>query len=636
MSYIQTLGNVFGEFIPPAQSLQTSFMKKHLTLFLILLICTGLTHGQKQAELWYFGQNVGLNFANDTVVVINSSPMVANEGSASIANASGVLQFYTDGATVYTSNNLVMINGTGLNGNTSSTQSSLIIPNPGNSDLYFLFTTDADGGPGGLSYSVIDVATGSVTLKNQMLNDSMDEQLAGTFNVDGGYWLVAHDYPGDAFYAYKITSTGINTTPVISHTGTIHTVSPTNANGQMKFSKDGTRLALGLGAQGILEVLDFNVITGVVSNPVTIPGVEKCYGVEFSENGSRLYATHYNSFFDSYDVDQYDLSSGVGATIIASKFNLTNSFDAQLRQMQLAPNGKIYIAKAFASSLASIDNADSLTTGATYNSLAIDLDPDFFGNVSRLGLPNFMKSYNLSRTPLTFVKFDTVTICEGNCINFTNLAIGNNIDSWRWTFTGANQDTSTAENPAPICYPTPGIYGFTVIVGSSGGFDTLTVPNSIIVTEAPVVTIVISGDTLIANAADVASFQWYANGQPVDTAVSSKYIVTATGNYYVAIRTNAGCDILSDTTNFIVTGIPTVQAEIIQVYPNPSTGSWQLSLSDALVGNDMELYNATGQLVFQAKIRNPKLEIVTEIPTGIYTLRISTDGEAITRKLIRM
>ncbi|MHA1342163.1 MAG: hypothetical protein ACTSO2_19505, partial [Promethearchaeota archaeon] len=75
------------------------------------------------------------------------------EGCATISDKFGHLLFYTDGITVWNKNHRVMKNGEGLFGHVSSTQSAIIIPNPGKKNQYYIFTVDAEDSSNGLNYS---------------------------------------------------------------------------------------------------------------------------------------------------------------------------------------------------------------------------------------------------------------------------------------------------------------------------------------------------------------------------------------------------------------------------------------------------------------------------------------------------
>ena len=121
---------------------------RHIFLFISI---SALGFSQAEASHWYFGNGAGLIFdvSNGTVISTNaaSSTINTSEGCSSISDFNGNLLFYTDGRNVWDKNHIAMPNanynaGTGLLGDPSSTSSGLIIPKPGNSDQYYVFTVD--------------------------------------------------------------------------------------------------------------------------------------------------------------------------------------------------------------------------------------------------------------------------------------------------------------------------------------------------------------------------------------------------------------------------------------------------------------------------------------------------------------
>src|SRR5690606_24228892 len=108
---------------------------------------------------------------NCNPIALTDGQLTQIEGCATIADSSGNLLFYTDGIDVYNANHTLMPNGTGLNGNPSSSQSAIIVPKPASENLFYIFTVDAEGGPNGLSYTLIDMnlegGLGDVVLGNK-------------------------------------------------------------------------------------------------------------------------------------------------------------------------------------------------------------------------------------------------------------------------------------------------------------------------------------------------------------------------------------------------------------------------------------------------------------------------------------
>ena len=114
-------------------------------LFIVILWAVAFSaSAQKQAANWYFGENAGLQFDldNKRVNVVRDGQLNTREGCASISDDRGNLLFYTDGVTIWNKNHDIMPNGTGLHGDSSSAQSGIIVPNPEDPNIYYVFTVD--------------------------------------------------------------------------------------------------------------------------------------------------------------------------------------------------------------------------------------------------------------------------------------------------------------------------------------------------------------------------------------------------------------------------------------------------------------------------------------------------------------
>lgn len=67
----------------------------------------------------------------------------------------------------------------------------------------------------------------------------------------------------------------------------------------------------------------------------------------------------------------------------------------------------------------------------------------------------------------------STTICEGDCIDFTDVSTGTNINSWDWNFDGGSTpNTSTDQNPSNICFNTAGSYDVSLTVTDDNGTNT--------------------------------------------------------------------------------------------------------------------------------------------------------------------
>ncbi len=371
-------------------------MKKRYFTFVVLICISANGIAQQYADKWYFGNAAGLDFTGAGPTAITTSQMNAGEGSASIADpTTGDLLFYTDGINVWNANNTVMPNGSGLMGGFSSTQAALIVPKPENSDEYYIFTTDHTGGSLGLRFSVVnmflDSGNGDVTTKNVLLKTPVTEKLTavqqpGTQN----FWVLAHGWNDDAFYAYKVTTLGIDSA-VVSHSGIVHSDAVIqNSYGQMKFSTCGDRVALAAGYLDKVEIFDFDVTTGVVSNPQTISYSDHVYGIEFSPNDNLLYVSTYEA---SGTLLQYDLTLLPNISAMISAVEIVST-TPDIYPLQRGPDGKIYVGRSYTQYVGVIQSPNSVgNLACDYIDNAIDLDPGMTGINGGIGLPNFVCSF---------------------------------------------------------------------------------------------------------------------------------------------------------------------------------------------------------------------------------------------------
>ena len=248
-------------------------MKKILIIIFFLSIL--VSHAQREANIWYFGQNAGLDFNSGSPIALTNGQLATDEGCATISNASGQLLFYTDGITVYNRNHTIMLNGTGLMGHPSSTQSATIVPKPGSSNLYYIFTTDNEHDPNGFRYSIVDMnldnGIGAVTSdKNVLVYTPTIENLGITkHGNDQDYWIITHGWNSNNFISYQLTSTGLNLSPIITSIGQVITggLNDFVAAGTIKISPSGSKLAF-TSVSDIAQLFDFDNSTGVLNNPL--------------------------------------------------------------------------------------------------------------------------------------------------------------------------------------------------------------------------------------------------------------------------------------------------------------------------------------------------------------------------------
>jgi gliding motility-associated-like protein len=379
----------------------------------LLLVVYNSSFSQKEASVWYFGKEIGIDF-NQSPPALLTDGMITYDGvgtnmesAASIADENGQLLFYTNGMTVWNRLNEVMFNGTDLYGENTTTQ-TLIVPKPVSSTLLYIFTASPEGDheffpsdKRGFWYSVVDISKnnglGEVIEKNTLLSVSTTEKMAATRHANGkDVWVVMHEWGNDVFRSYLVTENGIDLAPVYSSTGLVHRGPEDdfygwNAIGQMKISPNGERLALALYRDQVFEVFQFDPVSGKVHSMGSVslfPEAGLLYGVEFSPGGRYLYITSTGP-----TIYQLDLEGEV------SRDRLELIIDGppypQLCQLQLGIDGRIYVANYQSQRIGVIHAPEKPGEECGYESNGIEI-PTGDGKWCMLGLPNFISSYFLN------------------------------------------------------------------------------------------------------------------------------------------------------------------------------------------------------------------------------------------------
>lgn len=454
---------------------------KNCAVIVFCLCVFSFSFSQNEAAIWYFGQNAGLDFNSGVPVALTNGQLNTVEGCSAISDANGLLLFYTDGITVWNRIHDVMPNGTGLNGNQSSTQSAIIVPKPGDVNTYYIFTVDDEAGGNGLSYSEVDLTldtgNGDITEnKNIGIISPITEKISAIQHANGvDFWVITHAWQNADFLAYKITAAGIDTVPVISSVGSVHDGDIVGTIGYLKIAPNGEKLAIGKSSTGsFVEVFDFDNSTGIISNPQLINGLfyetsnDGVYGVEFSPNSELLYVSDVSFDSNINKVHQFDLTLPNVADIINSDEIIYAGNDI-IGALQLAIDEKIYLANVGNTYIDVIENPNERGANANYVNQAISLD----GRISALGLPPFIQSF-------FFLGIEV----EGNCLgSSTEFLLESNdpIVSILWDFGDGN--SSTDIQPSHV-YSAAGTY--TVTVTANTASDTKTLNTEVSIYDIPV------------------------------------------------------------------------------------------------------------------------------------------------------
>ena len=531
--------------------------------------------GRNRNNMWTFGfHGNGLDFNSGVATWIQSSIYAASETSASICDRNGNLLFLTNGIKLLRGigNGAAAVqvpNGDSLLGgfSRSSTQGAIFIPKPLDDSTYYLFTADeAAGWPhyahGGLAYSEIDLRlpglippyNGAVTNKNVLLRTPAAEKLAAVRHANGcDVWVLGHSFYSADFLAYHVTPNGVDTVPIVSTVGVTHVGGfvhqnvplVVNSQGQMKISPDGTKIAVVLQDTAILEILDFDKATGIVSNPITYyhPTVgASLYGVEFSADGSKLYI---GDGFGDLKITQFDMNAGSPTAILNSATTvLNNSFQFGLGQLQRGPDGKIYATVANQLNLLTIQNPNALGTACNASVFGIAVN-----NQTSWGLQNSMADYALQTPPQAH---GPLQVCEGAedvSYYYDQYSCS---DSVIWTLPADVNLTSQQNGIITVNFAQTGSYVLHAEAFTACGHQSDSLVVQVVAWQAPD----LGPDTNLCGASNIqlspgngfSSYLW-SNG------ASSPTITVSQSGWYAVTTTSNGCEGI-DSIHVNPTSIP--------------------------------------------------------------------------------
>jgi gliding motility-associated-like protein len=434
-------------------------MIKKIISVILLMAVFATAFSQNQNSQWRFGNAGAMDFNTLPPNFVNDCVIATPEGSASVADRlTGSLLFYTDGVTVWDASNQVMPNGTGLLGGVtlSSTTAAVIVPKPGNSNLYYIITVDEFTSNNGVRYSVVDMSLngglGDIVAdqKNIFLFQTSEERLEVVPASDGqSYWLLTHNNLNSSFYSFRINNAGIQNTPVVSSVGSANQIN----QGHIKINKQFNKIAMGISDDSDIELFDFDNATGIFSNPITLNFnlLSVAYGIEFSPDGKLLY------FSDGYSIFQLDLTQTTPQAIQNSAYQVSIT---QGGVLQLGIDDKIYVASNF--SIDAINCPNKLGATCGYQTNVVATGPTWGGSST---LPKWVYYPNETALPSS----NSIVYSDSCFGGVTQFSIQNTIgiSSVSWNFgdlaSGTINNTSISLTPQHT-YTAAGTYNVSVLI----------------------------------------------------------------------------------------------------------------------------------------------------------------------------
>jgi PKD domain len=484
-------------------------MMKTTLLCLFAIVSMVGASAQNHDHVWLFGygsQSPDPAFGG-TIMDFNTMPpdifyqyneMNFDITDASMSDANGELQFYTNGIYVANKDFQAMANGTNLNPCQIAvdfedygfplSQAAFAVSHPDGSNRYYLIHADIGDANIQMSvngrnlyYSLIDMdlyaGLGKVVLKNQVIiNDTLGTgKLTAVRHANGrDWWMMIHEMSSENYHRVLITPEGITTMGMNSTAFSI----PVEGVGQSVFSPDGNVFArmntysFDNGQQ--FEIYKFDRCSGYLTEQLKIQYDDGAYaaGIAISPNSRFLYVPSFGNLY------QFDLQA---ADIIGSKQTIhydgftENGASTSFFLAQLAPDGKIYISASNTVHYLHVIHQPNLPypdcmveqhgiTLPTYNSFSMPNFPNY-----RLGPLDGSPcdTLGLDNHPIAKFRYDQDTT-DYLSVRFTDLSYYEPAE-WAWDF----GDGTVSQDTSPVhSYPSDGTYEVCLTVFNQYSSDT--------------------------------------------------------------------------------------------------------------------------------------------------------------------
>ncbi|MCB0482795.1 MAG: PKD domain-containing protein, partial [Flavobacteriales bacterium] len=537
-------------------------MKKKLLLTLFILSSCLYGNCQKEFNHWFFiGGSVDFNTSPPSGAYIQSGSMGPTSMSIS-DKKNGALLFYNFGNLFFDRQHFKLPSSTAPNHTLGG--GDLSLPSMKDDDLYGIFSFGnylrfqlldmrLNGGRGDLvSGSLLQLtSTGQISFC-----------LSGYRQVNNrSHWLITHGVNGGTLSAFAFDGQYLDTIPKVFSPAIPDTL---NTLGQAKFSPNGRKFAVAINPRlgprirqkFALLILDFDHRSGTFSNPIRLPEDSTIWGVEFSPNSKYLYYAKHDSLFQ-LDVTTHDSSTISSSKYLVKKINLN---DKQFGQLQLAPDGTIYVAvdnpyestftlRLLKPYLSQIKYPDSAKSSCMFRDTGIVLT----------GISNPNCTYALPDIHGSFyrpLKFENT--CDGEVFHVT-ITDTISLDSSMFDF---GEPSSGSRNLGhgvadTHTYSQAGDYLLTTIMyytDLNGNVQIDSLFDSIYIIQKPMISVMATsdsmvciGDSLSTNISNTSEYQvyWY------DSSEAPYHAFDSAGTYWVKAINHCGVDSFNFTVGIL-------------------------------------------------------------------------------------
>jgi len=235
-------------------------------------------------------------------------------------------------------------------------------------------------------------------------------------------------------------------------------------------------------------------------------------------------------------------------------------------------------------------------------------------------------------------------VCEGSPVEFVNLS--QNANSYLWTITGPQNETSTDENPNIVLIE--GEYNVKLVAYGDVLNDSLTITINLTLDPLPIASFSVL-ETNLALPDGIAYFEndsqngvsyiWDFGDGSISTGFEPWHEYMSIGVYTVALETqSASCGSAIETlVDYILVVDPTESnefvAEIISIFPNPASET--LFIKTESIVQKVSIVSMDGKVCYSETPKSNNLEIdLDNLSESNYILVVETESGKIVKRIV--
>jgi serine protease len=275
----------------------------------------------------------------------------------------------------------------------------------------------------------------------------------------------------------------------------------------------------------------------------------------------------------------------------------------------------------------------SWNTGSTATSLIVSPSSNTIYTVTGTSSTGCVKTTTASIIvgAAPSISVNSSTICEGSSATLS----ASGVTTYTWNTSSNTSSISVSPTSTSIYTITGNLVGCSVAAIQTATVTVNALPNVSLASISGPLCVNNSSVALSGSPAGGVYSGAGVNGSSFDPAVSGAGTFTISYNYTDVNSCSASSS--NTVTVDLCTSIIELNFSSISVYPNPANNEVTITLNTSVIDNvSIELYDAIGKLIITQKAINTNTVLdIHNLSTGIYTVRIITAENTISKQIIK-